>query len=219
MYLRSLSNMVRTRDHFSAISHLVAAVASIVVLTLLIVFAVLKGTTWHIVGFSIFGAGLILLYTMSCIYHFIHIESNARKIFQRVDHAAIYVLIAGTYTPVCLTVLRGPWGWTMLAIIWTIATIGILVKLLSRMHPVLSTLLYVVMGWLIAIAVIPLSQKLSFAAIVWLFLGGIFYTVGAFLYYLDHKFPYHGWFNLHDAFHILVIFGSVSHMVFMFYLL
>lgn len=211
--------MVRTRDHFSAISHLVGAALSVVVLIFLIVFAVKKGTAWHIVGFSIFGASLILLYTMSCIYHFFHVDSRARKVLQRIDHASIYILIAGTYTPVCLTVLRGPWGWTMLAIIWSIAIAGILIKLLHHMHPVLSTVIYVVMGWLIAIAVIPLSHLIPFAAIVWLFVGGIFYTVGAFFYYLDHMRPYHGWFNWHDVFHILVILGSVSHVIFMFYLL
>ncbi len=211
--------MVRTRDHFSAISHLVGAVFSVVVLIFLIIFAVKKGTAWHIVGFSIFGASLILLYTMSCIYHFFHISSKARQVLQKLDHTFIYVLIAGTYTPVCLTVLRGPWGWTMLGIVWAIAIAGILMKFFTQMNPALSTILYVVMGWLITIAVIPLSHLIPFAAIAWLFLGGIFYTVGAFFYYLDHKRPYHGWFNLHDVFHILVILGSVSHVIFMFYLL
>lgn len=212
------SHLMRVRDYFSAISHLVGAVFSLIGIIMLLVLATRKGEVWQIVGFSIFGISLLLLYTASSLYHFFHVTSRTRKVFQRLDHSFIYVLIAGTFTPLCLTVLRGPWGWTLLAVIWTCATLGIIARNLWSIPGWASTLFYVLMGWIAAIAIVPLYHALPFSALVWMFVGGIFYTVGAIIFALDAIYPSHRWFNLHDLFHVLVICGSLSHFRLMLYL-
>jgi hemolysin III len=209
---------MRTRDHFSAISHLVGAALSIAGMTLLIALAAQRGEIWQVIGFSVFGASVLLLYMMSGLYHFFHVSSRARRVFERLDHSFIFVLIAGTFTPLCLTVLRGPWGWTLLGVIWACAIIGIVVKNIWRVPQWISTSYYVFMGWLAVIPIVPLYHALPFMALVWLFLGGVFYTVGAMFYALDLRYPSHRWFNMHDVFHVLVMMGSLSHFVLMWYL-
>ncbi len=210
--------MARTRDHFSAISHLLGAALSVAGLIVLVVYAAQRSLPWHVVGFSIFGASLILLYTASTTYHFLA-PSRARRVLQRIDHSLIYVLIAGTYTPICLTALRGPWGWTLFAITWAFAIIGILIKSLTRVRGWVSTTFYIAMGWLAVIAFVPLKDTLSAAGLGWLFLGGVFYTVGAGFFGLDAVYPSDRWFNLHDLFHLFVLAGSASHFMLMLELL
>ena len=210
---------MRDRDHFSAISHLIGAALSMFATLVLIILAVQKKEPWQIVGFAIFGASVLLLYTTSSLYHFFHVSSRVRHVFQRLDHSFIFILIAGTYTPVCLTVLRGPWGWTLLCVMWSLAIIGIVVKNIWRVPPMVSTMYYVLLGWIALIPIVPLYRALPFIALLWLFLGGILYTVGAFFYALDDRFPSHSWFNHHDTFHLFVIGGSLCHFVLMFYLL
>lgn len=195
----------------SALTHLIAAVLSAFGLALLVTVAALTATAWHVVGLSVFGGALILLYVASATYHFLG-HGLAKRVMRRIDHAMIYVLIAGTYTPLCLTVLRGAWGWTLLGVIWGVALGGIILKSSGVFLPVwLSTTLYVLMGWLAVTALAPLMAAIGWAGMVWMLIGGVAYTVGALVYWLETQWPRKGVWGLHEWFHILIMIGSLSH--------
>lgn len=201
------------RDPFSGLSHLTGALLSIIGLILLVYNAVYYGTVLHIISFSIFGASLILLYTASALYHLLPLSPKGVHVLRRIDHIMIFVLIAGTYTPVCLIPLQGAWGYSFLLGVWILAVIGVLFKIFWMDAPRwISTLLYVFMGWLIAIAFWPLIQSVSLGGVTWLVLGGIFYTIGAVFYGI--KWPPNiipGWFGFHEIFHLFIMAGSFSH--------
>lgn len=208
---------VKVKDPFSGFSHLVGAVLSIIGLVLLVRYAVADGTVWHIVAFSIFGASLILLYTASSLYHLLTVSEKGSLILRKIDHTMIYVLIAGTYTPVCLIPLRGGWGWSILISIWAIAMAGIIMKLLWFNAPRwLYTLFYLIMGWLIAIAFVPLLHTMPFAAVMWLVAGGLLYTVGAVIYGTKWPRLKSKFFGFHEVFHLFVLYGSFCHFWMMF---
>ncbi len=189
----------------NGITHGIGAAFSIAGLVILVVLAVLYGTVWHIVSFSIFGASLIILYTASTLYHSIQVP-QARRILRIIDHSSIFPLIAGTYTPFLLTALRGPWGWTLFGIVWGIALLGITFKIffIGKLE-VLSTLAYVVMGWLCVIALKQMLATMPPQGVAWLIAGGIVYTVGV-LFYAIKKIPYN-----HAIWHLFVLGGSVCH--------
>ena len=196
----------------SALSHGVAALFSCAALSVLVVYAALWATPWHVVGFSIFGASLVLLYSASAFYHSVPPSSSWKHALRKFDHSMIYVLIAGTYTPLGLTILRGAWGWSLLGILWGLAFLGIAIKIGNiRIHPALSIFLYIVMGWLGLIAIVPISKSIVFEGLVWLFLGGVFYTVGTIFFGLDRFFKYRRFFTFHDLFHVFTVAGSTSH--------
>lgn len=210
-----MSNKIK--DPVSGFSHLAGAVLSAVGLYFLIRYAAANGTVWHIVSFSIFGASLILLYTASSIYHLLTVGEKGLKILRKIDHMMIYVLIAGTYTPICLIPLRGGWGWSLLASIWGIAMVGIILKLLWFDAPRwLYTLFYVVMGWLIVIAFVPLVRSMPVAAMLWMIAGGLLYTVGAIIYGTKWPKLKSKVFGFHEMFHIFVLYGSFCHFWLMF---
>ena len=192
-------------------SHFIGLVLSVVAATLLVVKASLYDEVWHIVSFSVYGGSLIILYLASTLYH----SSKEPKIRQRLnifDHAAIYVLIAGTYTPYTLVTLRGTMGWVIFGIIWGAAIIGVILKLFHiGKYDKLSTIMYVVMGWVIVIAIKPLIENLSQEGLIWLAFGGIFYTIGAF-FYMREKLKYN-----HAVFHVFVLLGSFCHFVSIFF--
>ncbi|MBN8219083.1 MAG: hemolysin III family protein [Spirochaetes bacterium] len=199
----------RRRDHFSAISHLVGAALSVIALLVLVILAAERATAWHVVGFSVFGASLILMYLASSFYHLAPNPSKVRRVLRRLDHIMIYVQIAGTYTPVCLTVLRGGWGWSLLGVVWAIALWGIIVKgAWLKIPRVVSTLSYLIMGWLIVIAIYPLAKAVPAGGLWWMAGAGFFYSTGVIFYTLDKKFPSSGWFNFHDVFHLFILGGS-----------
>lgn len=205
--------MSRLREPFSGLSHLTGALLAIVALILLVYNAAYHAKIWHVVSFAIFGASLILLYTASALYHLLPLSQRGVLVLRRIDHMMIFVLIAGTYTPVCLIPLRGVWGYSLLVGVWVLAIVGIIIKIF-RMEAQrwFSTLLYVVMGWLIATTLWPLSQTISIGGIAWMVLGGLFYTIGAIFY--GTKWPPNivpGWFGFHEIFHLLVIAGSFCH--------
>ena len=205
-----------TRDNepLSALTHLVGAVFAIVGLVLLIVHGVRVGTTIHVVTFTIFGVSMFLLYLMSTLYHFVCkvLSPRARRVLQILDHSAVYFLIAGTYTPVTLIVLSPGWAWSLFGVIWGLTLIGTLIKTLQLPFPPwMSVLLYILMGWLIVIASVPLAHTLYGAAIFWLVLGGMFYTIGAVFFALDRVVPRTRWFGMHEIFHVFVMLGSFSH--------
>lgn len=208
---------IKIKDSFSGFSHLAGAVLSVAGLFLLVRYALENGTVWHIVSFSIFGTSLILLYTASSLYHLLTVSEKGTKILRKIDHMMIYVLIAGTYTPVCLIPLRGGWGWSILISIWGIAMAGIILKVLWFNVPRwLYTFFYLLMGWLIVIAFIPLVKTMPAAAIFWLVAGGLLYTTGAIIYGTKWpKLKLKG-FGFHEVFHIFVLYGSFCHFWMMF---
>ncbi|MCF6247625.1 MAG: hemolysin III family protein [Desulfobacula sp.] len=200
------------REPVNAISHMAGALVSIVGLTLLVVFAAIKADTWHVVSFSIFGTTLILMYTSSFLYHAVKVSDRALKIFRRVDHVMIFMLIAGSYTPICLIPLRGPWGWSIFGTVWGIALIGTGIKIwVPNVPRWISTFIYLIMGWICVIAIYPLVKNLPPESLVWLGLGGLFYSVGAVVYALERPNPFPGFFGFHEIWHLFVMSGSACH--------
>jgi hemolysin III len=192
-------------ERFNSISHLVGAVAALAGLVVVVVVAAQQGDPWKIVSFSIYGTTLFLLYTISTLYH--SLRGKAKRIFRKLDHLSIYFLIAGTYTPFTLVTLRGVWGWTIFGIIWGLALFGIVLETLpQRGNRILSVVVYVLMGWLVLVALKPLLEALPLAGFIWLLLGGLFYTGGLAFYLFDEKVR-----HFHGIWHLFVLAGSVSH--------
>ena len=189
----------------NSITHGVGLLLAIAGLATLVAFAVLRGTAWHIVGCSIFGATLVLSYLTSTLYHSIP-SARAKSILRIFDHCAIFLLIAGTYTPLMLVNLRGPWGWSILGVVWGIATLGIIFKVtMLRKWTVVSVVLYVAMGWVVVVATKPLLSAVAPGGLLLLLLGGLAYTGGVIFYGL-RRMPYH-----HAVWHLFVLAGSVLH--------
>ncbi|NLF40510.1 hemolysin III family protein [bacterium] len=186
-------------------THAIGVGLSIAGLAILVVFAALKGTAWHVVSCSIYGATLVLLYSSSTLYHsFSH--TPLEKFFNAVDHSAIYLLIAGTYTPFMMVNLRGPWGWTILSLIWVLAIGGIVFKAFcAGRFRALSVTLYIMMGWLVVVAARPVIAHIPVGGIVWLMIGGVSYTLGT-VFYLWRRLPFG-----HSIWHLFVLGGSISH--------
>ena len=202
------------KDPASCYSHFLGVVLSITGLVTLLVES--RGDPWRVVGFSIYGASLILLYSASTIYHWQALPPRGEDILKRLDHVAIFVLIAGTYTPVCLVTLRGGWGWSVLGLVWGLALLGLLLKLFFQHLPRWSsTALYVGMGWIAVVAVVPLVQSLPVSGLMWLVAGGVLYTLGAVIYAVKWPDPAPQVFGFHEVFHVFVLAGSITHFVFM----
>ena len=202
----------KIKDPFSALSHLIGAIMSVIGSIILVYNAIQGGSIWHVLSFVIYGISLISLYTASTVYHWLPLSDEDGLIYRKIDHMMIYVLIAGTYTPICLVSLRGPWGWSLLIGIWALAIGGIILKSISMNIPRwISTAIYIIMGWLVVIAFYPLKNAVSLAGIGWLIGGGIFYTVGAIFY--AKKWPEFNckWFGFHELFHLFVMAGSACH--------
>jgi len=194
-------------ERFNSISHLIGAALALAGLIVLVVLASQQGDPWKIVSFSIYGATLFLLYSASTLYH--SWRGPAKALFQKIDHVAIYLLIAGTYTPFTLVTLNGPWGWSLFGVVWGLAVIGIVLDTLHRSGKrVLQIIIYILMGWIILIAMYPLTQNLPSGGIAWLVAGGVFYTGGIAFYALDEKLR-HG----HGIWHLFVLAGSISHFL------
>lgn len=177
----------------------------------MVYYAYIDGNVWHIVSFSVFGCSLIFLYAASTIYHN-EKDPTKRKRLRIIDHAAIYVLIAGTYTPFALITLNGSIGWTIFALVWGFAAIGITLKLFfTGRFNILSTSMYIAMGWLIIFAIDPLLNSLDPKGVAWLIAGGMFYTIGAIIFSIKRLR-----FN-HALFHLFVLLGSFCHFMAVFY--
>ena len=214
--------MAKVKDPVSGFSHLIGAVLSLVGLVLLIVYAALYGEgAWDVVTFTIFGVGLLLLYTFSTLYHLLNLGEKGTRVFRKFDHIMIYVLIASSYTPICLGPLRGPWGWSTFGVVWGIAVIGIVLTAVWIKAPRwLTTTIYIAMGWLVVIMAYPLIKTFSelntLHSLWWLLIGGIFYTIGGIIYGIK-KAPFttkH--FGFHEIFHIFVMLGSFCQFWFVF---
>ncbi len=190
----------------NSVSHGVGLLAAAAAAPILVISAVQKDSAWAVVGVSTFAATTLLLYLASTLYHALP-HCKAKEIFKILDHGAIFLLIAGTYTPFTLGVLRGTWGWTLFGLVWSLALVGIVVKTVwgarGSWH---STVLYLVMGWMVLIAIKPLLMHVSAGGLVWLLAGGIAYTVGVIFYAVDGKVRY-----AHFIWHLFVLAGTSCH--------
>jgi hemolysin III len=190
----------------NAISHGIGLVLAVAALPVLVQFSARHGGAASVVAASLFAATMVLLYFVSALYHALP-AGRAKQWFNRMDHAAIYVFIAGSYMPWLLGALRGPWGWTLFGVVWSAAALGVAAKLFNRLrHPLWSTGLYVAMGWVALFAIVPLVEHVSGAGLAWLVAGGLAYTLGAVVFLFDNRIRY-----AHFAWHLFVIGGSACH--------
>ena len=189
----------------NSITHGIGIILAIVALGVLVIFAGRSGNVWHIVSVCVYGTTLILLYTASTLYHSIQ-HPRTKGILQTLDHSAIFLLIAGTYTPFTLISLRGPWGWSLFGVIWGLAVVGMLFQLLNLKHwRTASIIIYICMGWAVIVAIKPLIANVATGGIVFLVLGGIAYTSGV-LFYKQKRLKYN-----HAVWHLFVLAGSILH--------
>lgn len=194
-----------------AITHGIGAVASIIGLVVMVLWSANYGDTWHVVSASIYGASLILLYTASTLYHAFP-WPRVKSFFQHIDHAAIYFLIAGTYTPFALVNLRGPWGWTLLSVAWGIALIGVVLELSQKKRRKwLSLSLYLGLGWMAVFAIQPMIDNVDVGGLMLLLGGGLAYSLGV-IFYVWKSLKYH-----HAIWHLFVLVSSVLHFLSIFY--
>lgn len=195
----------RPEELVNALTHGMGLLLSVAGMVLLIVFAALRGSAWHVVSCSIYGATLVLLFNFSTLYHLARV-GRAKRIFQVLDHSAIFLLIAGTYTPFLLVTLRGGWGWSLFGVIWALCVVGIVCETtIARRFELISLPVYIGMGWLIVLAIRPLLQVLPTGGAVLLVSGGLAYTVGAAFYAME-RIPF-----AHGVWHLFVLAGSVCH--------
>lgn len=193
-------------EKFNTLTHFSGALLALAGGVVLIVLGAQSGDAWKTVSFSIYAATLLLLYTFSALYHNAA-QGRIKTFLQKLDHNAIYLLIAGSYTPFSLVSLRGPWGWSLFGVVWSLALFGILQETwLVKKTRTLSMVIYVLMGWVAIVATIPLVQVLSWSGFAWVAAGGITYTLGIFFYLNDEKFRH--W---HGIWHLFVMAGSALH--------
>jgi len=189
----------------NSISHGIGLVLALAATPILILAALRYGSTWNLVGVSVFGASMVALYLSSTLYHALT-HDRAKRIFRMFDHGAIFLLIAGTYTPFTLGILRGPWGWTLLGMIWALAAVGLTMKaVLKARYNWLSVILYLIMGWLVVIAAPQILRVMPISGLLWIAAGGIAYTAGV-GFYAAHRVRY-----AHFAWHLFVIAGTTCH--------
>ena len=194
-------------EKFNAWTHLVGAVLALFGAVVLIVLAARVGDPWEIVSVSIYGVTLVLLYAFSTLYH--SLRGRTKDILRKLDHISIYLLIAGTYTPFRLVTLRGSWGWSLFGVVWGLAVLGILRELRpTNGARILPVVIYVVMGWVVIVALTPLLRALGPVGFAWLAGGGVFYTAGIVFYALDGRMR-----HAHGVWHLFVLAGSATHYV------
>jgi hemolysin III len=192
-------------DFANSITHGAGIILSIVGMCVLIAFASIYGNAWHVVSCTIYGSTFVFLYTASTLYHSIQLD-KAKSVFRVLDHATIFLLIAGTYTPFTLVNLRGPWGWSLFGVIWGLAVIGILFQTtMLRKGAMVSVAFYVAMGWVVLVAIKPMLSFVDTGGLVLLLLGGVAYTIGV-LFYAWRQMPYN-----HAVWHVFVLAGSAFH--------
>ena len=192
----------------NSLSHGIGCLLAMASLPVLVQFSAQRGGTASVVGASLFSATMILLYLVSTLYHALP-AGRAKHWFNRLDHAAIYLFIAGSYMPYLLGVLRGPWGWTLFGIVWGMAALGVTAKLFNRLRrPLWSTGLYLGMGWVALVAAVPLFERLPATELIWLVAGGLAYTLGAVVFHFDSRLRYG-----HFVWHLFVLAGTSCHFV------
>jgi hemolysin III len=202
--------MLYKGEKFNSISHVVGAALALAGLAVLVVLASLQADAWKIVSFSVYGTTLVLLYTCSALYH--SFKGKAKDVFRKLDHCMIYLLIAGTYTPLTLVTLREShtaWGWSIFGVVWGLAVFGIIWDTLkTKGARILPVVIYLMMGWLIVVALKPMSQQLPAGGFAWLIAGGLMYTLGVVFYAMDTKIR-----HFHGVWHLFVLGGSICHFL------
>lgn len=212
---RLLPDYTRGEEIFNMVSHIVGGAFGVVVLVLCVVYSALKGDTWSVVSSAIYGASMIILYTMSSVYHGL-VPETAKKVMQVLDHCTIYFLIGGTYTPIVLCAIRDVspgWAWTLFGIVWGLAAIGIVFAAIDhKKYEKFSMVCYIGMGWCVVIAAKATIQSVPLQGLLWLLLGGIAYTIGAVIYGIGKKRRY-----MHSVFHIFCLIGSMLQFICIFF--
>jgi hemolysin III len=203
----AVSQQTRCEEIANSVTHGMGLALSLAGLAVLVTLAALRGTAWHIVSCAVYGATLVILYAASTLYHSVR-GPRVKRVLRILDHSAIYLLIAGTYTPFALVTLRGAWGWSLFGVVWGMALVGILWKIwFVDRFVVVSTTVYLLMGWLAVIAAKPLLAALPAGGIAWILAGGLCYTAGV-VFFGWKKLPY-----AHTVWHVFVVTGSVCHFL------
>ncbi|MEK7818906.1 MAG: hemolysin III family protein [Bacteroidota bacterium] len=207
----SFRQKIVKEETLNVATHAIAFGLSVVGLIEIIILALKEGNIWNIFSYTIFGSTMVILYASSTIYHSIH-NQKIKKIFQKIDHIAIFLAIAGTYTPITLGPLRGAWGWSLFGIIWGLAIAGIFVKIFFyKKVKLFSTIIYIAMGWLIVFAVKPMIDTIPVDGLMLILSGGIIFTTGTYIY-SQNKIPYN-----HAIWHLFVMCGSICHYFAIYY--
>ncbi len=203
----------------SALTHLGGAIFAIIGMVMLLYNAIRSHNTMSIIAFIIFGLSMILLYSTSTIYHFIDAsKQKAKLVMRKLDHIMIFVLISGTYTPICLLTLKSAVGYTLLGVVWTITLIGVFIKIFWINAPRwVSSGLYIGMGWISVLVFAPLVKSMALGGVIWLVLGGVMYTVGGVIYGLKRPNIDKPWFGFHELFHLFVLAGTFCHFIMMYF--
>lgn len=204
---RPMPNYTKGEEIFNMVSHIVGGAFGIVALVLTVVFSAIKGNAWSVVGSAIYGSTMIMLYSVSSVYHGLHLNMG-KRVMQVIDHCTIFLLIAGTYTPIALGPIREystAWGWVLFGVVWGCAAIGITLTAIDmKKYSKLAMVFYIGMGWCVVMAAKPTLASVPLAGLGWILAGGIAYTIGAVLYGLGKKHRY-----MHSVFHIFVVAGSI----------
>lgn len=223
--LRRLKFTIKIKEPFSAFSHLFGVPMAIAALSVLVTYAALERSIWHVIAFSIYGACMIMVYVASTLYHWLPLKPSQEKLFRSIDQTMIYFMIAGTYTPVGLVTLNGMWSITMLSVIWGLALIGIILLWHTQLHlssrlgrrkaNLVHTMLYLSMGWISVFYAKPIMEVFPASSLAWIIGGGIFYSVGAVVYGLRWPNPIPRVIGAHEIFHLFVLLGTICHFLFM----
>jgi len=207
------------REITSALTHLGGAIFAVIGMIMLLYNAIQSNNTMSIIAFIIFGLSMILLYSTSTIYHFIDASrKNAKLVMRKLDHIMIFVLISGTYTPICLLTLQNSVGYKLLSVVWSITLIGVFIKIFWINAPRwISSGLYIGMGWISVLVFSPLVKSMALGGVLWLVLGGLMYTVGGVIYGLKKPNIDKPWFGFHELFHLFVLAGTFCHFIMMYF--
>jgi len=211
-----------SNEYVNAISHLIGAILSISALAVLVTLAAIDGKSAHVIGFAIYGVSLFLSMLFSSLLHFFLLFGKYLRVFGILDHNAIYILIAGTYTPFCLTIFSGATGWVLFGIIWSLAVFFITLKSIffAKISITLSNISFLLMGWIIAFLIIPIYTQLGAGALSLIVAGGLFYTVGALIFANGKPDPFPPYFGNHEIWHLCVLAGNaIFFLVMLFYVL
>jgi hemolysin III len=207
-----------TDEVINTVTHMTGAIFSFLGMVILIVLSAELGKPWHIVSFSIYGLSLMLLFLASSFHHGLNLSDKTNEIFRLFDYLAIFILIAGTYTPICLVINRTVWGWSIFGVVWTLAAIGITIKAVFPKIPRwVSHTLYVSMGWIGAVLIVRSISLIGSLGFILILSGGIVYTTGAAVYYFEKPNPIPGKFGFHEIWHLFVLTGAALHFIFMYF--
>ena len=200
------------REPMNGFTHFIGIIFAVIATILLLDISLNPYKPYHLISFSVFGFGMILLYITSTLYHWLKLSEAGILKLRKADHIMIFIYIAATYTPVCIVALKGTLGWGLLISVWFVALVGVIIKIFWMSAPRwLSTFIYILMGWLAVIVIYPLVNAIQIGALIWLSIGGLFYTIGAVIYALKKPDPYLGILGFHEIFHLFVLLGTFSH--------